>query len=81
VTFLVDRAGLVGEDGPTHHGLFDISYFRMIPNMTVLAPRDEHQMVRMLERAVTIDGPVAIRYPRGTGSQVKRFTKVSPIPL
>lgn len=68
VIFLVDRAGLVGDDGPTHHGLFDISYLRMIPNMTVMAPRDEAEMARMIETALTVKGPVAIRYPRGGGT-------------
>lgn len=68
VIFLVDRAGLVGDDGPTHHGLFDISYLRMIPHMTVMAPRDEAEMARMIETALTVKGPVAIRYPRGSGT-------------
>ncbi|MCK5808358.1 1-deoxy-D-xylulose-5-phosphate synthase [bacterium] len=81
VIFLVDRGGLVGDDGGTHHGLFDISYLRMIPNITLMAPRDEHQMVRMIEAAVLMDSPVAIRYPRGTGSDQKNYTHVSPLPL
>ncbi len=81
VIFLIDRAGLVGEDGATHHGLFDIPYLRMIPGMTIFAPRNEHQMVRMLETALTLSGPVAIRYPRGSGTNPKKYTKVSPIDL
>jgi 1-deoxy-D-xylulose-5-phosphate synthase len=67
VTFCLDRAGLVGEDGPTHHGAFDISFLRHIPNMTVMAPKDEGELQRMLATAVTHDGPVALRYPRGVG--------------
>jgi len=67
VIFAVDRAGLVGEDGPTHHGVFDLSYLRSIPNMTVMAPADENELVQMLHTAFTLEGPVAIRYPRGVG--------------
>ncbi len=66
VIFAVDRAGLVGADGETHQGQYDISYLSMIPNMTVLAPCDGKQLEEMLDYAVNIDGPVAIRYPRGT---------------
>jgi 1-deoxy-D-xylulose-5-phosphate synthase len=68
VVFCLDRAGLVGEDGPTHHGVFDLTYLRSIPNMTVLAPADEVELVEALHTAVLADGPVAIRYPRGAGS-------------
>ncbi len=67
VTFAMDRAGLVGDDGPTHHGVFDISYFRPIPNVVVMAPRDEATLVHMLHTAIAHDGPVALRYPRGAG--------------
>lgn len=66
VIFAVDRAGLVGADGETHHGVFDLSYFSMIPGMTVLAPADGYQLAEMLEFAADMDGPVAIRYPRGS---------------
>ncbi|MBR5258968.1 MAG: 1-deoxy-D-xylulose-5-phosphate synthase [Eggerthellaceae bacterium] len=66
VVFALDRAGLVGEDGPTHHGTFDIAYTRMIPNMKVLAPSDEAELVHGLHTALAIGGPVAIRYPRGS---------------
>ena len=66
VVFAVDRAGLVGADGETHHGIFDLSYLGMIPGMTVLAPADGFQLAEMLEFAVDMDGPVAIRYPRGS---------------
>jgi len=64
VVFAVDRAGLVGPDGPTHHGVFDIAYFRSIPNVTILVPRDQFMLERMLIHAFKIQGPVAIRYPR-----------------
>lgn len=64
VVFAVDRAGIVGEDGKTHQGLFDLAYLSLIPNMTVLAPRDGQQLSRMLRYAFTVDGPVAVRYPR-----------------
>ncbi|MDK2903076.1 MAG: 1-deoxy-D-xylulose-5-phosphate synthase [Clostridiales bacterium] len=65
VVFAVDRAGLVGEDGSTHHGVFDISYLRAMPNMRVLAPKDGQELDKMLQFALYLDGPVAIRYPRG----------------
>lgn len=67
VIFTLDRAGLVGEDGPTHHGCFDITYLRMLPNMTVLAPADQEELRDMLWAALRLEGPVAIRYPRGAG--------------
>ncbi len=66
VVFAIDRAGLVGEDGPTHHGVFDISYLRHIPNMVVMAPKDETELRMMLRFAFTLKGPSAIRYPRGS---------------
>ncbi len=67
VRFILDRAGIVGEDGPTHHGMFDLSYMGMIPNMTVMAPSDECELTRMLWTALTIDdAPSAIRFPRGS---------------
>ncbi len=65
VVFCLDRAGLVGEDGPTHHGVFDLSYLRHIPNMCVLAPRHECELPLMLEAALAHNGPAAVRYPRG----------------
>ena len=66
VIFCIDRAGLVGEDGPTHHGLFDIAYLRHIPNFIIMAPRDGLELEAMLEFAVNVNKPVAIRYPRGS---------------
>ena len=65
----MDRAGLVGDDGPTHHGAFDVSYFRPLPNVVVMAPRDEAMLVHMLRTALAHDdGPIALRYPRGTAA-------------
>ncbi len=71
VVFALDRAGLVGADGPTHHGAFDLSYLRCIPNLTVMAPADENECRQMLYTAFTIDAPTAVRYPRGTGPGVE----------
>ncbi|MBO8159189.1 1-deoxy-D-xylulose-5-phosphate synthase [Thermosyntropha sp.] len=70
VIFAIDRAGLVGEDGPTHHGIFDISYLRSIPNLVLMAPSDENEFADMLHTAFAVNGPVAIRYPRGAGEGV-----------
>jgi 1-deoxy-D-xylulose-5-phosphate synthase len=73
VVFCMDRAGLVGDDGPTHHGAFDISWQRCLPNIVLMAPRDEAELVHMLHTALRYDdGPVAIRYPRGEGEGVPR---------
>ncbi len=65
VVFSLDRAGIVGEDGPTHHGLFDLSYMRSMPNMVLMAPKDENELQHMLKTAVDHNGPAAVRYPRG----------------
>jgi 1-deoxy-D-xylulose-5-phosphate synthase len=70
VVFAMDRAGLVGDDGPTHHGAFDVSYFRPLPNVVVMAPRDEAMLVRMLRTAIAHEGPIAFRYPRGSAEGV-----------
>lgn len=67
VVFALDRAGFVGEDGPTHHGVFDLSYLRAIPTMKILAPSSESELVDALHTALSLDGPVALRYPRGAG--------------
>jgi 1-deoxy-D-xylulose-5-phosphate synthase len=68
VVFAMDRAGLVGDDGPTHHGAFDIAYLRCLPNIVLMAPRDEAMLVHMLHTALKYDdGPIALRYPRGSG--------------
>jgi 1-deoxy-D-xylulose-5-phosphate synthase len=71
VVFAMDRAGLVGDDGPTHHGAFDISYMRCLPNLVQMAPRDEAMLVHMLHTALSYDdGPIAMRYPRGEGEGI-----------
>ncbi|WP_286007718.1 1-deoxy-D-xylulose-5-phosphate synthase [Barnesiella viscericola] len=82
VTFCIDRAGLVGEDGVTHHGVFDISYLRCIPNMTLAAPMDEHTLRHLMYTAqLRNHGPFAIRYPRGSGSQVDWRCPMHEIPI
>ncbi len=81
VIFMLDRAGIVGEDGPTHHGLFDISYLRNLPNMVFMVPRDENELQHMLYTALSIDRPVAIRYPRGAGVGVERAADMELFPI
>ena len=81
VTFAMDRAGLVGDDGPTHHGAFDISYFRPIPNVVVMAPRDEAMLVHMLHTAIAHDGPAALRYPRGAAEGAAIPAEPQEIPI
>ncbi len=82
VVFAMDRAGLVGDDGPTHHGAFDISYLRCLPNMVQMAPRDEAMLVHMLRTALVYDdGPVALRYPRGEGEGVPLPAAPEPIAI
>lgn len=73
VTFAIDRAGIVGADGETHHGIFDLSYLLPLPNMTVLAPCDSHQLEDMLEYATSKDAPFAIRYPRGSADMTRHI--------
>jgi 1-deoxy-D-xylulose-5-phosphate synthase len=81
VTFAMDRAGLVGDDGPTHHGAFDVSYFRAVPNVVVMAPRDEALLVHMLHTAIAHDGPAALRYPRGAAEGVAIPAAPQEIPI
>jgi 1-deoxy-D-xylulose-5-phosphate synthase len=81
VIFALDRGGLVGEDGPTHHGQFDLSYLRSLPNMVVMAPKDENELRRMLLTALAHDGPAAIRYPRGLGVGVAIDPEPVTIPI
>ncbi len=78
VVFCMDRAGFVADDGPTHMGLYDIAYLRTLPNVTVMAPRNENELLPMLEHALTLDGPAAIRYPRGSTSGAHR-DPIAPI--
>ncbi len=79
VVFCMDRAGLVGDDGPTHHGAFDIAYLRAIPNITLMAPRDEAMLRRMLRTGLVLDGPSAIRYPRGAALGVAQPADPEPL--
>lgn len=81
VVFALDRGGIVGEDGATHHGLFDISYLRSLPNMVVMAPKDENELVRMMKTAMEHCGPIAFRYPRGSATGVAINPKITPIPI
>ncbi len=81
VTFAMDRAGLVGDDGPTHHGVFDIAYLRILPHITLMAPRDEAMLVHMLHTAISLDGPAGLRYPRGAGVGVELPSTPSLIPV
>jgi 1-deoxy-D-xylulose-5-phosphate synthase len=81
VVFCMDRAGLSGDDGPTHHGLFDIAYLRGIPEITLMAPKDEDELADMLATAVQLPGPCAIRYPRGVISGVARKPEPQIVPL
>jgi len=81
VVFAMDRAGLVGDDGPTHHGAFDIAYLRCLPNIVLMAPRDEAMLVHMLRTALVFDGPIAMRYPRGEGMGVPLPSEPRPIAI
>jgi 1-deoxy-D-xylulose-5-phosphate synthase len=81
VTFALDRAGLVGDDGPTHHGAFDISYFRPIPNVVLMAPRDEAMLVHMLHTAIAHPGPAVLRYPRGAAEGVALPERPDLLPI
>ncbi len=82
VTFAIDRAGFAGDDGRTHHGIFDLSYLRCLPNMTVMAPKDEDELRHMLKTAIQdVNGPVAIRYPRGAGVGVSFSGPLHALPI
>ncbi|WGK62004.1 1-deoxy-D-xylulose-5-phosphate synthase [Halopseudomonas sp. SMJS2] len=81
VLFAIDRAGLVGEDGPTHAGSFDLSYLRCIPNMLIMAPADENETRQMLTTGFLHNGPAAVRYPRGTGPGVPVDPALEPLPI
>jgi 1-deoxy-D-xylulose-5-phosphate synthase len=82
VTFAIDRAGFAGDDGRTHHGVFDISYLRCLPNLTIMAPKDENELRHMLKTALHhVDGPVAIRYPRGSGVGVATDEPLHALPI
>jgi 1-deoxy-D-xylulose-5-phosphate synthase len=81
VLFAIDRAGLVGEDGPTHAGSFDISYLRCIPGMLVMTPSDENELRRMLTTGYLFDGPAAVRYPRGSGPNATIDPGLAPLEI
>lgn len=81
VTLALDRAGLVGEDGPTHHGVFDIAYLRHVPNIVLMAPKDENELQHMLKTAVEYNGPTAVRYPRGIGCGVPMDQELRKLPI
>jgi 1-deoxy-D-xylulose-5-phosphate synthase len=81
VTFALDRAGLVGADGPTHHGAFDLAYLRAIPNLVIAAPRDENQLQHLLATGVDHDGPFALRFPRGAVVPAALDPDPKPLPI
>ncbi len=81
VTFALDRGGVVGDDGPTHHGVFDLSYLRFIPNLVLMAPKDENELQHMLFTAIHHKGPAALRYPRGQGEGVELSDNLTEIPI
>jgi 1-deoxy-D-xylulose-5-phosphate synthase len=81
IIFALDRAGIVGEDGETHQGVFDLSYLRHIPRMTVMAPRDQSELVAMLKSSLKYSGPIAIRYPRGSGPQEEVDYRLPVLPF
>lgn len=81
VVFALDRAGLVGEDGPTHHGVFDISFLRSIPNLTLAAPADENELQHMLKTAFAANAPFVLRYPRGAGFGVPLDKELKPLDI
>jgi 1-deoxy-D-xylulose-5-phosphate synthase len=81
VTFAIDRAGVVGPDGPTHCGSFDLSYLRCLPNMLIMAPADENECRKLLSTAFQYHGPAAVRYPRGTGTGVAVHATLDTLPI
>ena len=83
VVFAIDRGGIVGNDGPTHHGVFDLTYLRSLPNMVVMSPKDGHELQRMLVTAIAHDGPIALRYPRGeaVGNPSRKDADITPLTI
>jgi 1-deoxy-D-xylulose-5-phosphate synthase len=81
VTFCIDRGGLVAEDGTTHHGAFDYAYLRHLPNMVVMAPKDENELQHMLKTSLQYDGPASVRYPRGVSLGVQMDAEPKPLPI
>lgn len=81
VIFAMDRGGVVGDDGPTHHGVFDLSFLRSIPNMVLMAPKDENELQHMLKTALNHSGPIALRYPRGNGTGITLDKNLHNLPI
>jgi len=81
VVFALDRGGLVGADGPTHHGVFDIAYMRSMPNLAIMAPKDENELQHMLKTAIDHSGPISLRYPRGEGWGVALDSEMKSLPI
>ncbi len=81
VTLAIDRGGLVGDDGPTHHGVFDLSFLRFIPNLVLMAPKDEEELRHLLHTAILHPGPAAVRYPRGNGEGISLGGELRRIPI
>jgi 1-deoxy-D-xylulose-5-phosphate synthase len=81
VVFALDRGGLVGADGPTHHGVFDFAYMRSIPNLVIMAPKDENELQHMLKTAIEYAGPISLRYPRGEGCGVKMDAEMKQLEI
>jgi 1-deoxy-D-xylulose-5-phosphate synthase len=81
VTFCIDRGGLVAEDGTTHHGAFDFAFLRHVPNMVVMAPKDENELQHLIKTAVTYDGPASVRYPRGVSLGVPMDSEPTALPI
>ncbi len=81
VIFILDRAGLVGADGPTHHGSFDLTYLRSIPGMTIMTPSDENELRDMVTAAIDMEGPVAIRFPRASALSAELRQEIMPVPF
>ena len=81
VIFAIDRGGIVGEDGATHNGVFDLTYLRCLPNMVLMSPRDENELCQMLKTAIDHNGPIAIRYPRGMAEGVASINTNTPLPI
>jgi len=82
VRFMIDRGGIVGDDGPTHHGVFDLTFLRAVPDLVIMSPRDENELAAMVRTALEYDdGPTAVRYPRGAGLGVKMDYEPQPLPI
>jgi 1-deoxy-D-xylulose-5-phosphate synthase len=81
VVFALDRGGLVGADGPTHHGVFDFAYMRSIPNLVIMAPKDENELKHMLKTAIDYEGPISLRYPRGDGWGIQMDSEMRCLPI